>query len=335
MIVLYGAGTTGRVIIRSLREKGESLPVLTDSDSAKWGTVHEGVTVLSPVECLEKYQDALWLASVVRPERKDIEQWIAEHGLRTEPVWGHLPKRHGLPPIGVWPILKGLAGDQATIDELVDQLAFRRKPDYAAQAKPSNIDDIYFPEFIKKLDDEHFCDLGACEGDTLVEFLRRWEKYAYITAFEPDWKNFMKLREAYSSERDKIRPLCSAVSDFSGTGQFYETGDMSAHLGEKGTSIVSILKLDDKTLWWYGCHPTFIKMDIEGSEPEALWGARNILKKHKPVLAICAYHEAEHLWELPLLIHAIQPEYQRFLRRYAEGTFELVWYAVPPERIIA
>ena len=80
--------------------------------------------------------------------------------------------------------------------------------------------------------------------------------------------------------------------------------------------------------------PTFIKMDIEGSEPAALWGARRILKEHKPVLAICAYHEAEHLWTLPLLIHALQPEYKLFLRRYAEYAFELIWYAVPMERVL-
>ena len=83
----------------------------------------------------------------------------------------------------------------------------------------------------------------------------------------------------------------------------------------------------------YG-HPwDAVKMDIEGSELEALWGARRILKEHSPVLAVCAYHTSDHLWQIPLLIHAIQPDYRLFLRRYAEGAFELVWYAVPPERV--
>ena len=79
--------------------------------------------------------------------------------------------------------------------------------------------------------------------------------------------------------------------------------------------------------------PTYIKMDIEGAELEALWGARRILKEHSPVLAICAYHTSDHLWQIPLLIHAIQPDYKLYLRRYAEGAFELVWYAVPPDRV--
>ena len=74
-------------------------------------------------------------------------------------------------------------------------------------------------------------------------------------------------------------------------------------------------------------------MDIEGAELEALWGARKLLKQHSPVLAICAYHTSDHLWQIPLLIHAINPTYKLFFRRYAEGAFELVWYAVPPERV--
>jgi hypothetical protein len=75
-------------------------------------------------------------------------------------------------------------------------------------------------------------------------------------------------------------------------------------------------------------------MDIEGYEKEALWGSRRILAEAKPVLAVCAYHKSEDLWQIPLLIHALQPEYQMFLRRYAEGAYELIWYAVPTNRIL-
>jgi hypothetical protein len=123
------------------------------------------------------------------------------------------------------------------------------------------------------------------------------------------------------------------VSDYNGSTRFIVTGDYSAHLSYDSSgvgSMIAVEKLDDLRL---NPPPTFIKMDIEGSELEALWGARRILKEDKPVLAICAYHTADHLWQIPLLIHAIQPEYKLFLRRYRPGTWELVWYAVPPERI--
>ena len=44
---------------------------------------------------------------------------------------------------------------------------------------------------------------------------------------------------------------------------------------------------------------TFIKMDIEGAELDALRGAERTIRSNSPKLAICAYHKPSHLWELP------------------------------------
>ncbi|MCR5094602.1 MAG: FkbM family methyltransferase [Lachnospiraceae bacterium] len=59
---------------------------------------------------------------------------------------------------------------------------------------------------------------------------------------------------------------------------------------------------------------TFIKMDIEGSEINALLGAKRHIEADHPVLAICTYHHYEHLWEIPRLIRSINPEYKLYLR---------------------
>jgi hypothetical protein len=75
-------------------------------------------------------------------------------------------------------------------------------------------------------------------------------------------------------------------------------------------------------------------MDIEGFEEEAIWGARRLIKEHSPVLAICAYHNSDQIWRVPLLVKAINPDYQCLLRRYAEATYEIVWYFVPKARVI-
>jgi hypothetical protein len=95
---------------------------------------------------------------------------------------------------------------------------------------------------------------------------------------------------------------------------------------------VPVVKLDT---YFPSCEPvpTYIKADIEGSEIDMLWGAKRILNEHRPALAICAYHESDHFWKIPLLVHAIQPEYRAYFRRYAEGSFEIVWYFVPHERV--
>ncbi|MDP8981476.1 MAG: FkbM family methyltransferase [Acidobacteriota bacterium] len=54
----------------------------------------------------------------------------------------------------------------------------------------------------------------------------------------------------------------------------------------------------------------YIKMDIEGAEPNALRGARETLSKYKPRISIAAYHEPDHPRVIPELIRAARPDYQ-------------------------
>lgn len=68
-------------------------------------------------------------------------------------------------------------------------------------------------------------------------------------------------------------------------------------------------------------------MDIEGAELEALEGCRNIIAHDKPKLAICLYHKAEHLWEIPFYIHQLVPEYKFYIRHHSKDFCETVLYA--------
>jgi hypothetical protein len=75
-----------------------------------------------------------------------------------------------------------------------------------------------------------------------------------------------------------------------------------------------------------------VKIDVEGSEPDVLEGARALLANQQPVLAVVLYHRPEDLWQIPLQIHAINPAYRIFLRRYGDECWEQVCYAIPPAR---
>lgn len=74
----------------------------------------------------------------------------------------------------------------------------------------------------------------------------------------------------------------------------------------------------------------FIKMDIEGAEQEALYGALNHIKNDKPQLAICVYHTIQDIWKIPKIIYKINPK-QKFYLRYHQFDIpeELVFYANP------
>ena len=81
-----------------------------------------------------------------------------------------------------------------------------------------------------------------------------------------------------------------------------------------------------------GPRPTYIKMDTEGSEPDALAGAADTIARHAPALAICSYHQQDHLWLIPAFIRSVSDRYRFFLRPHLLEVWDLVCYAVPAER---
>lgn len=77
---------------------------------------------------------------------------------------------------------------------------------------------------------------------------------------------------------------------------------------------------------------TFLKLDIEGDEPDALVGARSAIERNRPILAICVYHLQSHLWSLPLQMRSMVTGYDFFLRAHNEEGFDLICYGIPRER---
>ena len=71
-----------------------------------------------------------------------------------------------------------------------------------------------------------------------------------------------------------------------------------------------------------------IKMDIEGAEKRALRGAVEIIRRDKPMLAICVYHKNDDLLEIPKLIKEIVPDYKFYLRHHNVAGTETVLYAI-------
>ena len=73
-------------------------------------------------------------------------------------------------------------------------------------------------------------------------------------------------------------------------------------------------------------------MDVEGAELEALKGARNLIERDKPKLAICLYHKDDDIWEIPYYIKKLVPEYKLYIRHYSNYQCETVLYAVCGEQ---
>jgi hypothetical protein len=129
--------------------------------------------------------------------------------------------------------------------------------------------------------------------------------------------------------KTRIRIVQSAVGSKRDLVTFNATGTAGSSFGD-GNYQVQCVPLDELL---DDTEPTFIKMDIEGAELDALLGTRSIIERNAPILAICLYHAQEHLWQVPLLIQSFNSKYDFFLRRYADECWELVCYAIPKNRL--
>jgi hypothetical protein len=132
------------------------------------------------------------------------------------------------------------------------------------------------------------------------------------------------------SIKKSIHLYQNAVGMHAETLMFRATGTASSSLTPSGNITIKSLSLDDVLK---GRTPSFIKMDIEGAEIDALLGAKNIIKVFTPVLAICVYHKQNHLWKIPQLIASLSDSYRFFLRAHREEGWDLICYAIPSNRI--
>jgi len=176
-----------------------------------------------------------------------------------------------------------------------------------------------------------YVDCGAYSGDTWEELLCQPDIVcgrAFL--LEPDTRNYSALLARVMQHRhhpSHASCLPLAAADQYGILRFADGQGEGSAIGANGNSHIAAVALDHLL-------PTeqvdFIKFDIEGAEALALQGARQLIARSRPVLAVSLYHHPADLWELPQLLRSLCGENYRFyLRQHACNGFETVLYAIP------
>ena len=136
-------------------------------------------------------------------------------------------------------------------------------------------------------------DLGANVGIAAVEMARLVGPHGTVIAIEPDPENFFYLeRNIQRAGFENIRSLNLAISDRNGHAEFFADGTMFAglaharrdgvmHVPSQAVARVETITLD--TLAELHGRPAFIKIDIEGSEIEALATCSQALSDLPPI----------------------------------------------------
>lgn len=198
------------------------------------------------------------------------------------------------------------------------------------------LDDIYIlPQYFQKSivpnrPDEVYVDCGAYTGDDIPKFIEYTKgHFKRYYAFELNKETYGQLVQNVAGQwgiyADKFVLVNKGVSECTETIYYSEDGEGS-HISSEGNAEGEVVALDD----YFGekSEVTFIKMDIEGAEMQALRGADKLISQNLPKLAVCLYHKTEDMWEIPLYIKQHWSEYKIYIRHHTDLLNETVCYAV-------
>lgn len=179
-------------------------------------------------------------------------------------------------------------------------------------------------------------DAGGCFGETALWLAHRVGASGHVHTLEFAPTNLAILRANLKrnpelAQRISLTPaalwesrLAAVATDRGGPASM-----VSVETGGGGGSVPAI-SLDELVSEAGLDRVDFVKLDIEGAEPAALRGAGRTLTRWRPKLALAAYHDIDHLWQLPLALAELGCGYRFALGHFTMHAEETVIYAWVP-----
>jgi len=345
-IALYGAGNNiCSLCLNILKERGIIPVAICDSSPNKKGTIINGIKIVSLDELLEKYPDInIFISSykyydeirtILLKHIKPSQIISTKHDLEELAAYSTsiLFKEYLEDNIERFNILFHSLEDEKSKNVLINVIKGKIscKKEYFMQS--FSPEQYFDKEVISFTEKECFIDAGAYTGDTLASFISAVNnKFNSIYCFEPFYDNFHKLelfKQLDLNNDNRIKLYKKGLLDECKTVGFEIEGDVysAGTVSESASNLIEVISLD--SLVFNENHfPTFVKMDIEGSELEALHGARQTIQKYRPKLAICVYHKKEDMLDIYEYIKGLNLNYKFYLRHHSGDFTETVLYAV-------
>lgn len=338
-IIIIPAGLQAIKLSEYLKSHNIDICFFVDNSPKKQGKIFNDIEVLSFEKLQEVYSDKLILVATNEWFEKSIsEQLISNKITFFTPVMEDFllfskkeidfAKDLINQKIEKYQLVYNMLEDDLSKKTFINKLNFLISYDtkYTKKIKRAPQYQYFEPEIYKVSTNDYFVDCGAYDGDTLNQLLKNTgNEIMQYYGFEPDDKNYEKLIQNTHNKKN-MTIFKKGISNINSTLKFNSLNNAISQIDENGNVEIDVVSLDeilaDKKV-------TFIKMDIEGSEKEALIGAQNIIKTQKPTLAISVYHDFYDIYKIPLLIKSFGVNYKYYLRHYTLKAAETILYAVP------
>ena len=326
-IVLYGMGDGALKILRELNSRDISVSGIFASDEFVRGQSFLGMKVKTLSEIEQELDDFIILlcfGSKLPSVVDRIKSISAKHELYAPdvPVAGDdlFTYEYFCEHLGKFQQSFDLLADDYSKKVFINIINYKisGKLDFLFNCQ-TNPEEIY-NNFFQVSGEESFLDLGAYDGDTVVHFIERAKTFRNIIAVEADPKNFKKLeRNLQNLNLNQIECHNVGIWDCDTTLGFNPQAsrnsgiqqDNSPKSGVKGDRELVCRSVDSIV---DGREVSYIKIDIEGAEEQALRGAKETIQKFFPKMNVAVYHKTSDLYLLPLLVHNINSDYKIYLR---------------------
>ena len=316
-IALYGMGDGADKVLNQCRRHGIPVAAVFASDGFARHNDYQGFTVDSYSETKQRLGDMTVLVcfGTHRPEVMDLIRQVAreqELYIPDVPVAGDVifdrafAAAHRQELEQVWDILADETSRQVFRDVIEYKLTGEaRFLDRCATTQAESY------RLLGLGSEEHYVDLGAYRGDTLADFLALTDgHYASITAVEPEKGSYKKLLQA-AQGLENCRCVQAVMTDRPGEVPF-----RSGRGRGSGAGSGALLAAESLDHLMDGRPVTYLNIDVEGNEAAVLTGGANTIAAHRPKTLLAAYHRSEDLFDLPLRMLALRPDYRVYLRHW-------------------
>lgn len=330
-VVIWGAGNCGHHVYDILSEQGIEISFFADNHHEGEKDYKAGIDIIG-IDIVSTRQKNLYVLISVVDENayNTIYEELKGAGLEEEQLFDmrrfmeRLPVSYFVQNCEKYRQVYSMLSDEFSKKVYLERIKrVYLLNDISAVVSP--VDEEYFDEVNILTDEEVFIDCGGYDGDTSLRFVDRCDgKYKKIIVFEPEVCKKEVIDKNLKGLKYIVYPY--GVWNENKTLYFEARGDAASHVMDKESdNKIQVVMLDD---YIYDEKPTFIKMDIEGSEMEALIGARKVIQTYKPKLAVCLYHKPQDLFEIPTYIKSLNKDYRLYIRQYANSRYETVCYAL-------
>ena len=335
-LYIWGTGNTSDLyqegLVR-LENEGIIIKGYFDNNSAKWGKEYRGKKIHSPND-IETMSNILVLISTPRPKViREIGKQLDDLNTKWMTLDAFVVLAHKDEIMEVYDILS----DDRSKRVFAELTRNRVEGLYPSEEYIDGFDRYFYGPVGDCDSNEIYVDCGAFVGDSFEQYL--WKKegtFKKAILLEPDPDNLQamnyrlsRLKNEWHIAEDKIQVYPFGVSD-SDSVCYVNRFDVNNGLGSKliavktdGSQECKTVKIDSLI----DSPNLFIKADIESFEYRMLLGAKETIKKYKPKLAVCIYHNSVDFYSIPLLLKKWNPDYHFSVRHYSPNLSETILYA--------